>query len=403
MEHGKIVEQTTLLFEMLEASHGLTHWVFDGEGNCLETNSRTNALDAFLSQGSGKADMLRHSAASDLPLLLTIPLGLVWVMAFEKRGGDLHRVYALGPAFHTEISIRGIVNAMEKYEIPQSWKRGFTELMQELPVLSITSLRRSAVMLHYCVTGQKLQAIDVSDYQTDLDITQSHAPEQGDRHRTYMAEQKLLNNVRRGNLDYQAALTEASAISSGVRVKTDTSLAQVRTTQVVFISLCVRAAIEGGLTPDLAYSTGDAYIQLVNDTDDIGRLGNIGHNMYQTFIQLVHDCRQQKGLSKPISSCCEYIRLHLEDDLSTQVLSQRFGYTANYLAKRFSAEVGISPTEYIRQQRIQRACQLLTTTEETIPEISQRLHFCNRGYFSTVFKAQMGMTPVEYRERNRVC
>ncbi len=398
-----VEQRVKLLYEVLEASHGLTYWIYDADGNCLETNCKGIALDAILTQGSGKADMLEHGRASNHPLMLSLPLGLIWVAAFEHRESVLHRIYVLGPAFHTEISMRGIVNAIEKYQIPQGWKLGFMDLLQNLPVLSITSLRRVAVMLHCCITGERIPSIEVEAKQTDMDTNPTQTVDHADRHRTYMAEQKLLNNVRQGNLDYQSALIEAGSVSSGVRVKTDTSAAQVRMTQVVFISLCVRAAIEGGVTPDLAYSTGDAYIQLVNDTEDLGRLGNIGHMMYQNFIQMVHDCKKRSDLSKAIQSCCDFISLHLEDELTTQALSERIGYTVNYLAKRFTKEVGISPTEYIKQKRIERACQLLTTTTDSIPEISRRLHFCNRGYFSTVFKEQMGMTPVEYRQRNQVC
>jgi hypothetical protein len=42
-------------------------------------------------------------------------------------------------------------------------------------------------------------------------------------------------------------------------------LRQAKTSVIVFISLCVRAAIEGGLMPEVAYSVGDSYIQSVEN------------------------------------------------------------------------------------------------------------------------------------------
>lgn len=398
----EIGQRVNLLFDMLAASHGLDHWVYNAQGECLRTSSKSMVLDTILAHGGGKRELLEMGQAGNTPILLTLPLGLVWIVAFERQEDRLERAYVLGPAFHTEISIRGIVGALERYKIPQGWKLGFMDMMKKLPVLSISSLRRAAVMLHLAVNDEAISILDVIFRETEPASDGTDQIERKDRHRTYMAEQNLLNNVRKGNLDYQSALVEAGAISYGVQTKTSTSVDHVRISEIVFISLCVRAAIEGGLTPEIAYSTGDAYIQQINDTEDITRMGNIGHSMYQTFIQMVHNHKQKVVLSKPVQTCCDYINLHLEDELTMEMVSQRVGYTANYLAKRFTKEVGISPTQYIQRARIDRACQMLVTTPYSIPEISQRLHFCNRGYFSRVFKEQMGVTPVEYRNKNQI-
>ncbi len=402
MDSREIQQRAQLVFEMLEASHGLIHWVYDDQGSCLSTNSQSNALAAFLEQSTGKADFLAHGRQSQEPLLLSLPLGLVWAVVYERQNNALHRCYVLGPALHTEISMRGIVGALDKYKIPQDWKSGFMSLMQSLPVLSVTSLRRVAVMLHYAVSGEAINVLDIHALTSDPELFDSTIPEKRDRHRTYLAERRLLDNVRQGNLDYQADLAESAKLSAGVRVKTDTAEVQVRTTQIVFISLCVRAAIEGGLTPDIAYSIGDSYIQKIHDAEDVTRMGNIGHEMYHRFIQLVHESKARPQLSGPIQAVCDYISLHVQGPLPTEDLAYRVGYSPSYLARQFHRETGLSLTDYIKKERIRRACLLLTTTLDPIPEISRRLQFCNRGYFSRVFKEEMGMTPVEYRKKNQV-
>ncbi len=401
MDTLEIQQRAQLVFEMLEASHGLIHWVYDPEGNCLASNSRSTALENFLEQGAGKEAFLAHGHQSGAPLLLALPLGLVWVVVYERQEDKLQRCYVLGPALHTEVSMRGIVGALDKYKIPQDWKSGFMRLIQSLPVLSVTSLRRAAVMLYYAVTNEKINVLDILSITADQEKA-PEIPSNRDRHRTYLAEQRLLDNVRQGNLDYQSALSESATLSTGVRVKTDTPEVQVRTTQIVFISLCVRAAIEGGLIPDIAYSLGDSYIQRVNDAEDVNRMGAIGHEMYHRFIQLVHDSKARPQLSKPVQTICDYISLHIQEPLPLEDLAQRVGYSSSYLARMFHQEMGLSLTEHIKKARIQRACLLLTATQESIPEISRRLQFCNRGYFSRVFKEEMGVTPVEYRKEHQV-
>ncbi len=388
----------TGLFEMLEASHGLQHWVYDSSGVCLEAGSDSQALQAFFSAGTGgKQEMLQRGLESDMPVLLGLPLSLVWVAVFEKEQGNLKNCYVLGPALHTEVSHREIREAMQAYRIPENWQQEFTDIIRSLPVLSVTSLTRTAVMLHYAVTGDAISNLDVVSLAHPENT--ADAPVRTQRRHIYMAEQKLLSNVRTGNLNFRDALAEAQALGPGVMLMAPTPLAQLNASLTVFTALCIRAAIEGGITPEVAYSLGETYMQRIGSSNSLSQSEGIGHTMYREFIQMVHDAKQRSDLSKPIRSCCDYIGLHMEDELTMDILARRVGYTVNYLSRKFTEEVGLTPSDYIRKVRIDRACRLLMTTDLSIPEIGFRLQFCNRGYFSAVFKSQMGMTPVEYRRR----
>ena len=82
-----------------------------------------------------------------------------------------------------------------------------------------------------------------------------------DRHRTWMMEQALMHMVPEGNLDYKKVLEQSARISDGVPVKVRDSLQQAQVSGITLTTLCVRAAISGGLTPDAAYTVGDSYIQ----------------------------------------------------------------------------------------------------------------------------------------------
>ena len=60
---------------------------------------------------------------------------------------------------------------------------------------------------------------------------------------------------------------------------------------------------------------------------------------------------------------------------------------------------GLSPVEYIREQRLKRAAQLLETTRYSITEITYMVGLNDSRYFSRCFKHSYGMTPTEYRQR----
>ena len=69
------------------------------------------------------------------------------------------------------------------------------------------------------------------------------------------------------------------------------------------------------------------------------------------------------------------------------------------LHARFLAEVGQSPAEWVRAQRIQRAKRLLLTSDRPVTDLAFDLGFPSSQYFATVFRGLVGMTPRDYRQR----
>ena len=69
------------------------------------------------------------------------------------------------------------------------------------------------------------------------------------------------------------------------------------------------------------------------------------------------------------------------------------------LSSLFKAEMGMTITEYITQQRISHAKTLLHFSDKSLSEISEFLNFSSQSYFQNVFKKQVGVTPLEYRKQ----
>lgn len=67
--------------------------------------------------------------------------------------------------------------------------------------------------------------------------------------------------------------------------------------------------------------------------------------------------------------------------------------------KRFHAEMGDSPAQWLRRQRIRQAKRLLVQTHKTMTCIAHDLDFSSSQHFATVFQQQVGCTPSAYRRR----
>ena len=91
------------------------------------------------------------------------------------------------------------------------------------------------------------------------------------------------------------------------------------------------------------------------------------------------------------------IREALESDLTIKQVAQDLGVSYSNFRKLFKEHTGMSPAIYQQDLRLQRAKELLTTTDLTIKEIAYRLNFESPDYFSYKFKAQTGRRPTELR------
>jgi AraC-like DNA-binding protein len=70
-----------------------------------------------------------------------------------------------------------------------------------------------------------------------------------------------------------------------------------------------------------------------------------------------------------------------------------------YLAATTQRLLGVTPTSLVSDIRLRHAATLLTTTQQSITEISARCGFSRLNYFSTIFHGKFGMTPRAYRQR----
>ena len=91
------------------------------------------------------------------------------------------------------------------------------------------------------------------------------------------------------------------------------------------------------------------------------------------------------------------IRESLESSLTIQQVAQEMGVSYSNFRKLFKEHTGLSPAIYQQELKLQRAKELLTTTDMSIKEIAYHLNFNSPDYFSAKFKIKMGRKPSELR------
>jgi AraC family transcriptional regulator len=93
----------------------------------------------------------------------------------------------------------------------------------------------------------------------------------------------------------------------------------------------------------------------------------------------------------------EYIHAHLDRDLKLADLAGSIGMSQFHFSHLFKQSLGTSPHQYLLQQRIERAKQLLKQTDRSIIEIALECGFNSHSHLSKQFRQLTGMTPKSYR------
>ena len=94
-----------------------------------------------------------------------------------------------------------------------------------------------------------------------------------------------------------------------------------------------------------------------------------------------------------------YIKQHDTDMISLDSLCEYCNVSKQYLIRCFKTQLQTTPTAYIIQYKISKACNLLQNSNANIQEISNELGFENQCYFSRVFTKKMGESPSKFRTR----
>jgi len=107
---------------------------------------------------------------------------------------------------------------------------------------------------------------------------------------------------------------------------------------------------------------------------------------------------QEHGLPPPaISSALDYLSEHIEDNPTVEELARIAGISEVYFRRLFKEHLGLSPVEYRNRQRLLRARSLIEFGEISVQEISDSLGYSTVSHFIKEYKRFFGTTPLKHR------
>ncbi len=120
-------------------------------------------------------------------------------------------------------------------------------------------------------------------------------------------------------------------------------------------------------------------------------------NAVMAFAAIVREDKRRQETGGYVSRAGAYIKDHLYAAVDLESVADYCGCSLSHLRHSFKKEKGISLVRYIQQEKIEKAKQMLHSTDYSAARISSQLGFCSESYFIQVFRKHTGVTPRRYR------
>jgi len=113
----------------------------------------------------------------------------------------------------------------------------------------------------------------------------------------------------------------------------------------------------------------------------------------QRFLELVYFDEKTKKYNIRVRKAIDYIIEHYSENLSVQDVSKKVGLSASYFGSLFKEETGTSFHHFLNKIRLNRAEDMLRSSEYNVNEVAWACGFSDPFYFSKVYKENSGISP----------
>jgi len=302
----------------------------------------------------------------------------------------------------TEIIVEDVRQRLRDVRID---RKKLTAAIHQLPVIRGRKIHKAAEFLFdllYEVGGFDPRVIrwrrQRSEQQSQIgEFIQERKKLGADWQYPLESEQELLGKVKIG--DRTGAKEILNSILGTILFHNPGDLGVLKARLLELLSILSRSAVEGGVNIDVMLEKNLAYVNKVMEIDSQEDLCAWISTALNEFIELVYSSQDAKKVTQ-IRPAINYIDANYDKPISLAEVAKASYLSVSRLAHLFKEQMGITIIDYLTGVRIERAKQLLLSTEQNCTEICFQVGYNNQSYFTRTFKEQVGMTPRQFRVRN---
>lgn len=281
----------------------------------------------------------------------------------------------------------------------------------ELFVCDIEKLLSFLLLLHNMVNKIPVTKNEILDFNFPVENINNKIQEQfvsnlfqnlenSNKHNSHSKEMRELTSITNGDVNSLIKSWEEDLAGVHGRLAKD-ELRQEKNLAITTLILASRAAIDGGLHPEVSYTIVDSYIYELEELKEINKIVPLMRKAEIYYTELVRELKtpNKNNLKHPIvESAKDYIVRNVHSQLSIKIIADELSMNANYLAEIFKNQENISIPNYIVREKIKIAKNMLIYTKSPYIVIATDLGFSSQSYFTKKFREDTGITPKKFRD-----
>lgn len=217
-------------------------------------------------------------------------------------------------------------------------------------------------------------------------------------HNPYEQERREMDSIRRGDREMLRRSLQETYRGEVGQLSRD-ALRQAKNIAICVVTLASRAAIEGGVLPEEAFSMVDGYILEIEEMTDPHKIEAAMRQAEFELAERVEAVHATKERNELIERTKNHIFQNLHSEIVIREIGHQIGVSAAWLSALFHRVEGVTIQQYIRREKIRLAQNLLRYSDYDVKSIANYLAFCSQSHFGKAFKEQTGMTPTSYRAK----
>lgn len=260
------------------------------------------------------------------------------------------------------------------------------------------------------ITKYDLIYANCTELSQDSEIVKNYSSliferhEQEEPHNPYEQEVREFMSIELGDVEMlKDSITEDYSGKIGILSKD--KLRNIKNLGIVLTTLASRAAIRGGLLPEISFSMSDVFIQKIEEMTDPFALHAFIRQIEFQYAQAVAQIKAKnsgqttKSTNIWIERSKDYIFKHLHEKIRIQDIAKHLHLNANYLSELFKRHEHMTLTDFILKEKIKLTKNLLSYSPYSYSEIAAYLGFSSQSHLGKVFKKYTQMTLRQYREK----
>ncbi|AQT69620.1 HTH-type transcriptional regulator YesS [Anaerohalosphaera lusitana] len=278
--------------------------------------------------------------------------------------------------------------------------------LEKLPVCSARQIHEAAeflFILFYEITGLDPRVVkwrrEKADQQAQISEYIQESKKVGpSTHYPYKSERKLISKVKIG--DRTGAKEILNSMLAEIIIQNPGQLSVLKARLVELLSILSRAAVEGGVDINDMLKDNLVYIEKIMNIDTQDELCAWAGKALDEFTDKVYANQDDQKMTQ-IKPAIEHMKMHFDRTLSLAEIAKAAHLSVSRLAHIFKEQMGMTIVDYLTSLRIDYAKRLLLGTDESCTMICYKIGYNNQSYFTRTFKTVTGMTPRQFREKNK--